>query len=331
MKAIVLHEYGPASNLTYEDVEDPKPAAGEVLVRVSATSLNPADWMLRSGVIKDLIPIEFPYILGCDLAGIVREVGEGVSSFKPGDRVMSMTLHTYAELCTVKATALVKIPDGLEMTTAATLPLVNWQALIILTFPALEMTTAATLPLVNLTGDLLIRRGANVQPDQTVLITGALGSVGRSAVFAASEIGAKVIAGVRGKRLDAARQLPGVSEAIAIDDDAEIDKLGLLDCVADTIGGKLASKLLTKVKQDGTFGCFPPTPQDTALHPTIHINTVFGQLDPATTSHTTLHYAEAVRDGKLTIPIDRIMPLADAAEAHAPAEKGGIAKIVLTA
>ncbi len=307
MKAIVLHEYGPASNLTYEDVEDPKPAAGEVLVRVSATSLNPADWMLRSGVIKDLIPIEFPYILGCDLAGIVREVGEGVSSFKPGDRVMSMTLHTYAELCTVKATALVKIPDGLEM------------------------TTAATLPLVNLTGDLLIRRGANVQPDQTVLITGALGSVGRSAVFAASEIGAKVIAGVRGKRLDAARQLPGVSEAIAIDDDAEIDKLGLLDCVADTIGGKLASKLLTKVKQDGTFGCFPPTPQDTALHPTIHINTVFGQLDPATTSHTTLHYAEAVRDGKLTIPIDRIMPLADAAEAHAPAEKGGIAKIVLTA
>lgn len=59
MKAVVLHEYGPASNLSYEDLEDPKPAAGEVLVQVSATSLNPADWMLRSGVIKNLIPIEF--------------------------------------------------------------------------------------------------------------------------------------------------------------------------------------------------------------------------------------------------------------------------------
>lgn len=302
MKAVVLHEYGPASNLTYEDVEDPQPGASEVLVRVSATSLNPADWMLRSGVVKDLIPIELPYILGCDFAGIVREVGEGVTGF---NRVMAMTMHTYAELCTVKATDLVKIPDGLEM------------------------ATAATLPLVTITGDYLIRQAAQVKPGQTVLITGALGAVGRSAVFAASEIGAKVIAGVRGKRLDAARQLPGVIEAI--DDDAEIDKLGLLDCVADTIGGNVASKLLTKVKQDGTFGCFPPTPQDAALHPTIHINCVFGKADPATTLRTTLHYAEAVRDGKLTIPIDRTMPLADAAEAHATAEKGGIAKIVLTA
>ncbi len=306
MKAIVLHEYGPASVLKYEDFEDPKPAAGEVLVRVCATSLNPADWAIRSGAVKNSFPLKFPYILGIDLAGIVREIGEGITDFEPGDRVMAvaMAMHTYAELCTVKATDLVKIPDGLEM------------------------TTAATLPLVNLSGDQLIRLGANVQPGQTVLITGAVGGVGRSAVFAASQIGARVIAGVRGKQLDAARQLPGVSEAIAIDDDAEIDKLGPLDCVADTIGGKLADKLLARVKQGGTFGCFR-NPQDAAtLYPTIHINPIFGQPNhPA----TTLHYAKAVRDGKLTIPIDRIMPLADAAEAQAIAEKGGVAKIVLTA
>ncbi len=307
MKAIVLHEYGPASKLTYEDIEDLTPAVGEVLVRVSATSINPADWKVRSGAFKDIIPVAFPYIPGCDLAGIVREIGEGVTNFKPGDRVMAMVLHTYAELCTVKATDLVKIPDGLEM------------------------TTAATLPLVTITGDTLIRLGANVQPGQTVLITGALGSVGRSAVFAASQIGARIIAGVRGKRLDAARQLPGVSEAIAIDDDAEIDKLGPLDCVADTVGGKFADKLLAKVKEGGTFGCFPKqNPQDAALYPTVHINTVFGQVDPATRVAQILHYAEAVRDGKLTIPIDRIVPLADAAEAQVAAEKGGIAKIVLT-
>ncbi len=308
MKAIVLHEYGLASKLKYEDIEDPTPAVGEVLVRVSATSINPADWKVRSGAFKDIIPVEFPYIPGCDLAGTVREVGEGVTNFELGDRVMAMVLHTYAELCTVKATDLVKIPDGLKM------------------------TTAATLPLVTITGDTLIRLGANVQPGQTVLITGALGSVGRSAVFAASQIGARVIAGVRGKRLDAARQLPGVSEAIAIDDDAEIDKLGPLDCVADTVGAKFADKLLAKVKEGGTFGCFPKqNPQDAALYPTVHINIVFGQVDPATRAAQVLHYAEAVRDGKLTIPIDRIVPLADAAEAQVAAEKGGIAKIVLTA
>jgi AraC-like DNA-binding protein len=60
MKAIALHEYGSTSLLTYEDVEDPKPAAGEVLVCVSATSINPADWLVRAGAVKDIIPITFP-------------------------------------------------------------------------------------------------------------------------------------------------------------------------------------------------------------------------------------------------------------------------------
>jgi NADPH:quinone reductase-like Zn-dependent oxidoreductase len=304
MKAIVLHEYGPASLLTYEDVEDPKPVEGEVLVRVAATSINPADWMVRAGAVKDIIPVEFPYIPGCDLAGTVLEVGEGVIGFEPGDRIMAVARRTYAELCTVKATDLVKIPAGLGM------------------------TTAAALPLVNITGETMIRVGTNVQPGQTVLITGALGGVGRSAVFAASEIGARVIAGVRGRRFDAARQLPGVSEAIAIDDDTAIDRLAPLDCVADTVGGKFANKLLAKVKEGGSFGHFPKQkPHNAALHPTIHINIVLAQINTA----TILHYAEAVRDGKLTIPIDRIMPLTDAAAAQAIAEKGGTAKIILTA
>ncbi len=308
MKAIVLHEYGPASNLTHEDVADPRPAEGSVLVRVAATSINPADWLVRSGAVKDILPIEFPYIPGCDLAGTIVEVGEGVTGFDLGDRVMAVALKSYAELCIVPASTLVKIPAGLEM------------------------TTAAALPLVTLTGDNLIRHGANVQPGQTVLITGALGSVGRSAVFAAAEIGARVIAGVRGRRLDAAQQLPGVSEAIAIDDDAAIDQLGPVDCVADAVGGDLADKLLARVKPDGTFGCFPMRePQNAALHPTIRITIVFGQPDQPNVVTILQHYAEAVRDGKLMIPIERIMPLSNAAQAQAIAEKGGSAKIVLTA
>jgi NADPH:quinone reductase-like Zn-dependent oxidoreductase len=118
-----------------------------------------------------------------------------------------------------------------------------------------------------------------------------------------------------------------VSEAIAIDDDAAIDKLAPVDCVADIVGGKLADKFLARVKPGGRFACFPKqNPQNAALYPTVHIAVVFGQADPAAIPH----YAQAVRDGKLTIPIDRIMPLADAAEAQLIAEKGGIAKIVLT-
>jgi len=303
MKAIILREYGPATNLKYEEYETPRPGAGEVLVRVHAASLNPLDWMLRSGAVKDFMPIAFPYVLGVDLAGVVQELGEGVTGFEPGDRVMAMTSRTYAELCAVKAADLVKIPDGLEM------------------------TTAATLPLVNLTGDQLVRLGAKVEPGQTLLVTGALGAVGRSAVFAASEIGAKVIAGVRGNKLDNARQLTGVTLAIAIDDEAAVDQLGPLDCVADTIGGPVAAKLLAKVKPGGTYGSVRPLMDDPAIRPDVHRNPIFARSDGA----TTLHYAEAVRDGRLTIPVDRIMPLASAAEAHAAAEKGGVAKIVLVA
>ena len=307
MKAIVLREYGPASNLTYEEVADPEPAAGEVLVRISATSVNPADWKVRSGSVRDIIPVTFPYIPGCDLAGTVRKVGEDVTGFEPGDRVMAMAWYTYAELCVVNAADLVKIPAGLEM------------------------PTAAMLPLVTLTADTLIRHCANLQPGQMVLITGAAGAIGRSAIFAANEIGARVIAGVRGKRLDEARQLPGVSEAIALDDDAAIDKLAPFDCIADTIGGKLTDTLLARVKPGGTFACFFP-PQDAARYPAIKIKTTFAGLPAAQVDRRAilLHCAEAVRDGAFTIPIERIMPLADAAAAQVIAEKGGIAKIVLT-
>ncbi len=125
-----------------------------------------------------------------------------------------------------------------------------------------------------------------------------------------------------------------MSEAVAIDDDTAIDTLDPVDCVADTVGGKLANTFLARVKSGGTFGCFPNRDrQDVALYPTIRITIVFAGSISERTVHfteTILRYAEAVRAGKLTIPIDRIMPFADAAEAQAIAERGGLAKIILT-
>ena len=301
MKAIVLHEYGSPSNLKYEDFPDPSPAAGEVLIRVSATSLNPIDWKMRSGEAKALFPVNFPEVLGRDVAGIVREVGEGVTDFHPGDRVFALALQTYAELCVVKAADLARIPDGMEM------------------------PTAAALPLAAATGDQLVRLATKLEPGQTILISGALGSVGRCAVFAAREIGAKVIAGVRKKRLEEARALPGVTEVIALDDDEALAHLGLIDCVADTVGGDTASKLLTKVKQGGIFGSALGPPKDAALHPTLQINAMMAHPDVPGLEH----YAQAIQDGKLILPIDRVMPLSEAAAAHAAAEKSVPGKIVL--
>jgi NADPH:quinone reductase-like Zn-dependent oxidoreductase len=306
MKAVILHEYGGPSKLQYEDFEDPKPGSGEILIRVEAISLNPIDWKMRSGAAKERFPVNFPAILGRDVAGIIRELGPDVDSaksgFKVGDRVFALANATYAELCVVKASDLAHIPEGLDI------------------------TTAAAVPLVSLTGDQLIRRAAKVQPGQTIVLTGALGSVGRCALFAALEIGAKVIAGVRKQQIDEAISL-GAIAAIDVNDDKSIAAVGTVDAVADTVNHDIAAKLIAKVKPGGNFGSILGPPSNAALHPTIQVNAIMSVPDPK----TIVHYAEAIRDGKLKLPIDRIMPLAEAAEAQAIAEKGSIGKIILTA
>jgi NADPH:quinone reductase-like Zn-dependent oxidoreductase len=149
--------------------------------------------------------------------------------------------------------------------------------------------------------------------------------VGRCALFAALEIGAKVIAGVRKKQMDEAVSL-GAIAAIDLDDDKSIASLGIVDAVADTVNHDVAAKLIAKVKPGGIFASVLGPPSNAALHPTIQVNAIMAVPDPK----TVVHYAEAIRDGKLKLPIDRILPLADAGEAQAVAEKGGVGKIILT-
>lgn len=303
MKAVVLHEYGGPSKLKYEDFDDPQIGPDEVLVRVQAVSINPVDWKMRSGAAKERFPVTFPGVLGRDVAGVVRAVGSEVKGFQEGDRVFALAHATYAELCAVKATELALIPEGMDM------------------------TVAATVPLVALTGDQLIHRGAEAQAGQTIFLSGALGSVGRMAMYAALEAGVKVIAGVRKKQIEEALSLGAVA-AIDVSDEEDMAKVGILDAVADTIGGQIGSMLLGKVKPGGKFGTVVGPPPNAALHPTVQVNAFMATPNP----QTVVHYAEAIRDGKLKLPLDRVLPLADAAEGHAVAEKGGIGgKVVLTA
>src|ERR1700733_3812740 len=183
MKAVVLHEYGGPNKLIYEDVPDPVAGEGEVLVRVAATSVNPIDYKLRSGAAKDRFPLELPAILGRDISGIVRELGKGVAGFKPGDKVMALGNKAYAELAVVAAKDLAFVPERLDL------------------------VKAAALPLVTLTGEQLITRGTKIQAGQTVLVTGAAGNVGRSAVWTAKKAGAVVIAGVKKAQVKLAQTL----------------------------------------------------------------------------------------------------------------------------
>lgn len=302
MKAVVLHQYGGPNELKFEDWQDPTPGEGEVLVRVAAASINPIDWKVRSGVMRQFFPVEFPAILGRDLSGIVRAVGPGVTGFVPGDKVFALANHTYAELCVVKAADLAKIPDGLDL------------------------VKAAALPLVLLTGEQLIRLGTGIQPGQTVLVAGAIGGVGRAAVRTAKDAGANVIAGVRQKQLEDAKSI-GADTVIAVDDKEAMARLGLVDAVADAVGHATANELLGHVKPNGVFASVLGPPSEAALHPTIRIVPVGAIPDP----ERMLKLAEAVVAGKLDIPIDRMIPLADANEGQTAAEKGGIGKVLLLA
>src|SRR5215469_15511719 len=114
MKAVVIHAYGGPEVLKFEERPDPVIGPGDVLVRVTATSVNPFDLKLRSGQMKEYFPLTFPAILGGDVAGIVEAVGAGVQNFVPGDKVFTNATETYAALCVVKAAYLAKIPDGMH-------------------------------------------------------------------------------------------------------------------------------------------------------------------------------------------------------------------------
>jgi len=302
MNAVVLHAYGPPSNLKNEDFADPSPGSGEVLVRVHAAGVNPIDWKIRSGAMAKFYGTDFPWIPGYDFAGTVQALGESATGFAVGDRVFGRTPNCYAELTTVKASELAKVPEGLDLTVAGGI--------------ATPVTTA----------DQLIHEAVNAQPGQTILLTGALGSVGHVALFAAIESGAKVIAGVRKQQIDEALAL-GATAAIDVNDDSALASVGLVDAVADAVGGPLANKLLAHVKPGGAFGALTGPPSDAALHPTVTVHAMSSHPD----AKAMLHYAKAIRDGKLKFTADLLLPLTDVAEAHTRGEKGGAGKIVLTA
>jgi NADPH:quinone reductase-like Zn-dependent oxidoreductase len=300
MKAVVLEEYGDVDKLQLEEIEEPEVGVGEVLVRVHATSINPVDWKIRSGASKGRNPVELPAILGRDLAGEVERVGEGVTGFSKGQRVMALAAGTYAELTTAKADVLAPIPDKLTY------------------------EQAAALPLILTTGAQLIERAIKISRGQRVLVLGALGSVGRAAVHVALEHGAHVIAGVRKSQLEEAQLLPA-HEVIAIDDKDELGKLRDLDAVADTIGGTAAQRSLKALKAGGVFGTVLAPPK-TANSFNIRVQTMMAEPDAS----RLYQLADDVSRGSLFIPIAKVMPLDQIRQAQHEAETGHVhGKIIL--
>lgn len=300
MKAIVVSQYGGPEVLVYKDFRDPSPGPDEVLVRVAATSINPFDIKRRSGEAKAFAPINFPGVLGVDVAGTVIGCGKNVEHFSVGDRVFGMADQAYAELCVAQAKWLAKIPSKLDL------------------------VEAAALPLVTTTGYQLVAEGASVKRGQSILVLGAFGNVGRSAVYAAKSLGATVIAGIRKKQLEQASAL-GADRVLALDEGDAVARLEAADAVADTVNGATAELLIGKVKPGGIFASVLGPPKNSDRFPSVKVVPVYAHADAA----ALLQMAEAVAEGKCTIPIAAKMPLKAAAEAHSLVAKGLNGKVLL--
>jgi NADPH:quinone reductase-like Zn-dependent oxidoreductase len=275
-------------------------AAGEVLVKTIATSINPIDWKLRSGAMKAWRPLEFPAILGRDLSGEVVELGEGVTGLEIGERVFGLVNRTYAEYVVCKAEDLARIPEGLDP------------------------VDAAALPLVVSTGAQVIELGVRPEPGQVVLVTGAIGGVGRTAVHVARQHGAHVIAGVRSSQRKEAESL-GADRVIALDDSQEIAALPELDAIADMVGHKTIDLLLPHIRKNGVLASVVGAPAS-AAGSDLRVVPVVVKPDPARLEEL----GREVARGELSIPIGRRFTLSQIQEASELAEAGGIGKIVLT-
>ena len=185
MKAVRYHSYGDSDVLVYEEADRPVAGAGQVVVRVAGTSFNPVDAAIRAGLLQQVFPVAFPHVPNFDLAGVIAEVGEGVSGWSVGDAVVAFLPMTApgaaAEYVAAPAEVLAAAPRTVELADAAALPsagLAAWQALF---------------------------EHAEVKAGQSVLINGAGGAVGGYAVQFAAQAGATVTATASARSLDRIR------------------------------------------------------------------------------------------------------------------------------
>lgn len=297
MKCMVLSDYHGSEALRLQDTGQLLPGVDELLVSVEAAGVNPVDAKMCRGLLKEFLPVEFPYVPGSDFSGVVVSVGPGGDPSYVGQRVMGMIDvqrgGAYAELAVVPVTRAVPVPDSVEL------------------------MDAAALPMGVMTGYDLIEIGLDVRAGEKVIVTGAAGSVGRAAVFAAAERGAEVVAVVRSIPETA---ISGASSVIAASDDKPLEALSGLDCVADTVGGGLAQRLCGALRSGGRFstvvGSFAPLPETNGAY---SISTVV--VDPR--PEPLARFAAALAAGKVALPPVRTLPLAEAAHAHAMLLAGG--------
>jgi NADPH:quinone reductase-like Zn-dependent oxidoreductase len=298
MKAVRIHRYGDPSVLQYEDAPPPTLHPDDVVLTVVAAGVNPIDSKIRQGQLKDLIPYEFPLILGMDVAGTVERVGDNVKEFKFGDAVFAKTkiqrLGTYAE------------NTGVDADMVALAPL------------SIPLYQAAGIPLVATTAWTALHDDARLMPGQTVLIHAASGGVGMFAVQLAKHWKARVIATTSAQHIDMVKSL-GADEVIDYQTEDFSARVKDVDAVLDAIGGETQAKSLKVLRKGGILlSLVGPVDEGLTRQYGVTGKVVMGRSDSARLKKI----AELVDAGKLKLIIGKEFPLAEARAAHELSESG---------
>ena len=306
MKAVRIHQYGGPEVLRYEEAPQPQPQHDDVLIRVHAGGVNPVDWKIRQGYLKERLHHSLPLILGWDLSGVVETASSGVARLKVGDEVYSRPDLSrdgaYAEYIVVRESEIALKPRFIDHVHAAAIPLAGltaWQSL----FDAAQLSS-----------------------NQRVLIHGAAGGVGHFAVQLAKWKGAYVIGTASARNHDFVRQL-GADELIDYRTRNFDDEVRNIDVVLDTIGGETQQRSWKVLKPGGILVSIvsPPSPETAKAY---GVRQAFVFIEPNAGQLAAL--ANLVDSGKLKAAVETVLPLPDARRAHELSQSGHArGKIVL--
>jgi NADPH2:quinone reductase len=323
MKAVICKQYGPPESLAIEELPSPAAGAGEVVVSVKAASLNFPDVLIIQNKYQFKPPL--PFTPGSEMSGVVKEVGEGVRGFKPGDRVIAFTPYgAFAEEVKVEAARMVPIPEGMDFNSAA----------------AFLMTYG--------TSDHALRDRGALKAGETLLVLGAAGGVGLAAIEIGKAIGAHVIAcASSADKLEVCRQ-HGADAGINYAGEDMRERIKELtggkgvDVVYDAVGGPYTEPALRSITWRGRLlvvgfaaGDIPKIPLNLPLLKGSSVVGVFWgdftRREPKAFADSISQLGKWFREGKLKPHVSQTFPLEQAVEAlKLMAARKVTGKVVLT-
>ncbi|MBI4318965.1 MAG: NADP-dependent oxidoreductase [Chloroflexi bacterium] len=299
MKAAQIVEYGPASKIQINEIEIPRPSEGQVLVEVYGSSINPADIKMRQG---KMMPLQFPVTLGLDLAGVVTDLGKGVTTFNVGDKVYGQAKigpgggGAFAQYAIAPAGNLAGMPKNLNFVQAAAIALTGTSAVQALT------------------------EHIKLQPGQKILIHGGAGGIGTFAIQIAKHLGAYVATTVSPDDIDFVKKL-GADQVIDYKNQRFEDRLRDYDAVFDTVGGETYTRSFKVLKRSGVVVSML-MPPDARLMQQYGV-TAIGQFTKVSTERLNT-LTKLVEEGVVTVHIDKTFPQERIREAFEAKERGSV-------